>query len=338
MTKENNENNYSVYVHTSPSGKMYVGITKQKPEYRWGRNGIKYKTQVFYRAIEKYGWDNIDHEIIAEHLTKEEAENFEIKLIDKLHTTDPKYGYNITTGGEGGNGLYGEKNGRYGKPVSEETKKKIRETKRLNPRKYTEEEIKRKSEKSKEVWAREGYREKMSGKNSPAYGRTGDKHPLYGKCGKDSATSKKVICLTTGEIYDSAKTASKEKGCNHSKICMCCRNEREFCGKDEQGNELLWMYYEDYLSTPQEEILKKKEKSLMRKIEEQMNRVVCVNTSEIYRGSSEASRNSNATVSGVSSVCNGKQKSAGKDKNGNPLHWMFYKDYINVVYMFYGIK
>ena len=61
MTKEGSENNYSVYVHTAPSGKMYVGITKQKPEYRWGRNGIKYKTQVFYRAIEKYGWDNIDH-------------------------------------------------------------------------------------------------------------------------------------------------------------------------------------------------------------------------------------------------------------------------------------
>ena len=248
MTKEGSENNYSVYVHTTPSGKMYVGITKQKPEYRWGRNGIKYKTQVFYRAIEKYGWDNIDHEIIAEHLTKEEAENFEIKLIDKLHTTDPKYGYNITTGGEGGNGLYGEKNGRYGKPVSEETKEKMREAKRLNPRKYTEEELKKKSEKSKEVWAREGYREKMTGKNAPAYGRTGEKHPMYGLHPDDNPNSKKIVCLTTDKIYDSAKTASKENGCNYSKLCMCCRGERKSCGKDKNGNPLHWMFYKDYIN------------------------------------------------------------------------------------------
>ena len=26
-------NNYCVYKHTSPSGKVYVGITKLKPEY-----------------------------------------------------------------------------------------------------------------------------------------------------------------------------------------------------------------------------------------------------------------------------------------------------------------
>lgn len=28
-------NNYCVYKHTSPSGKVYVGITKLKPKYRW---------------------------------------------------------------------------------------------------------------------------------------------------------------------------------------------------------------------------------------------------------------------------------------------------------------
>lgn len=32
-------NNYCVYKHTSPSGKVYAGITKLKPKYRWN-NGI----------------------------------------------------------------------------------------------------------------------------------------------------------------------------------------------------------------------------------------------------------------------------------------------------------
>ena len=55
---------YCVYRHTSPSGKVYIGQTCLKPEYRW-RNGKGYKTQIlFYRAIKKYGWDNISHQII----------------------------------------------------------------------------------------------------------------------------------------------------------------------------------------------------------------------------------------------------------------------------------
>lgn len=31
---------YVVYKHISPSGRVYIGITKQKPEYRWnhGKN------------------------------------------------------------------------------------------------------------------------------------------------------------------------------------------------------------------------------------------------------------------------------------------------------------
>lgn len=35
-------NSYTVYKHTSPSGKVYIGITKKKPEYRWN-HGRGYK-------------------------------------------------------------------------------------------------------------------------------------------------------------------------------------------------------------------------------------------------------------------------------------------------------
>lgn len=33
---------YTVYKHTTPSGKVYIGITKQKPWQRWN-NGNGYK-------------------------------------------------------------------------------------------------------------------------------------------------------------------------------------------------------------------------------------------------------------------------------------------------------
>ena len=96
---------WTVYIHISPSNKYYVGITSQKPKYRWN-NGEGYKYNVyFYRAVQKYGWNNIQHEIIAEHLTHDEACDMEKTLIKKLQANDRMYGYNLTDGGQGISGM-----------------------------------------------------------------------------------------------------------------------------------------------------------------------------------------------------------------------------------------
>lgn len=69
---------WTVYAHIAPNGKMYVGITSQKPENRW-RNGLSgyNSNDHFCNAIRKYGWENFQHEIIASGLTIEEASNME---------------------------------------------------------------------------------------------------------------------------------------------------------------------------------------------------------------------------------------------------------------------
>ena len=48
---------YYVYLHNNKiNNKKYVGITKQKPENRWGLNGYNYRSSpYFYSAIQKYG-------------------------------------------------------------------------------------------------------------------------------------------------------------------------------------------------------------------------------------------------------------------------------------------
>lgn len=97
---------YCVYKHTSPSGKVYIGITCQKPERRWGKNGERYKSKAksgdtyFWKAIQKYGWENIKHEIIASKLTREAACMLEQELIKKYNSFNSKFGYNLTLGGE----------------------------------------------------------------------------------------------------------------------------------------------------------------------------------------------------------------------------------------------
>lgn len=92
---------FKVYKHTSPNGKVYIGITNQKPSRRWGTNGQGYKeNDYFSKAIKKYGWNNFKHEILADGLTEDEACSMEIRLIEQYHATDRNCGYNKHYGGK----------------------------------------------------------------------------------------------------------------------------------------------------------------------------------------------------------------------------------------------
>ena len=92
------ENTYTVYKHTSPSGKVYIGITSLTVEKRW-KNGNGYRDcTLFNNAIKKYGWDNIKHEIISEGLKKDDACNMERELINKYKSEG--LSYNCSSGGE----------------------------------------------------------------------------------------------------------------------------------------------------------------------------------------------------------------------------------------------
>ena len=101
---ENSPRTFMLYCHTNKiNNKKYFGITSQKDYSRW-RHGEGYKNQpVFYAAIQKYGWENFNHEVICTDLTQAEAKALEKEYINKYHTyiNDPySAGYNTTIGGE----------------------------------------------------------------------------------------------------------------------------------------------------------------------------------------------------------------------------------------------
>lgn len=122
---------YTVYCHTNRiNGKRYVGITSQRPVRRWG-NGCNYSNnEYFYRAIKKYGWEEFDHDILFTGLSKKEAQEKEIYLIDKWQLTNRDKGYNISLGGEGVESVSIEtrqkmSNKRKGIKLSKETRQKM---------------------------------------------------------------------------------------------------------------------------------------------------------------------------------------------------------------------
>ncbi len=281
------QNKYTVYIHISPSTKKYIGITSQKPISRWGKNGQNYKNRYFKNAIQKYGWENFKHEILFEKLNQEEAKAIEIKLIEQYNTTDRLYGYNISKGGDTGNGLsginhplygihkLGKNSPNYGKHHSQISKDKISEAHKL-----------------------------MIGELNPFYGKhhsdeTKEKIRNQNKgrfIGKENPRAKPVICLETGIIYDTVKIAADENNLHSGNIVNSCEMKR-----NKTGN-LHWQYLQDYKNGIKIDILKNVGNS---------KKILCVETGIVYDSIKQASVDIGVDTSGISKVCSGTRKLAG---------------------------
>lgn len=94
---------YIVYCHTLNS-KKYVGYTKKSMIERLEEHieeALEGSDRHFYRAIRKYGVENIVSEQLCETTTKQAAKSKERYYVKKFDTF--KNGYNMTQGGDGGN-------------------------------------------------------------------------------------------------------------------------------------------------------------------------------------------------------------------------------------------
>lgn len=223
---------YCVYRHTSPIGKVYIGVTSITPERRWENgHGYKYNTH-FWNAIVKYGWDNFSHEILYAGLTREQAFSLEKELIYQYESTNPRYGYNVTEGGCGG--LCGVR-------ISEETRIKKSESAKRSWEKperrafvrkgcvsYVPQRRLKASETGKAVWADPIKRQ----------------HIIEGMhSGGQKYRRQRVAQLTLDgdfvKIWPSMCAIEKELGIRTGKISECCR------GKRSSVKGYIWMLAED---------------------------------------------------------------------------------------------
>lgn len=82
MRKYQETSGYWVYAHTAPNGMYYIGISKRHPYQRWDKS--RYKSSALAPYIEQYGWNNIQHKVLIDGLTKEQAEQWEDRIIQAL--------------------------------------------------------------------------------------------------------------------------------------------------------------------------------------------------------------------------------------------------------------
>lgn len=237
---------YTVYKHTFPNGKVYIGITSQNPNNRW-RKGDGYKgNEMLFRAINKYGWENIKHEILNNNLTKEEAEAEEKRLIKQYNSNNRKFGYNICSGG--GVNVPTEETklkiakSHIGKTHSEETKRKMSELKKgvcLSEKTRYNMSLSRKGKKRNPLSeeTKEKIRQKHIGKKANeetkkkmSVSHSGKNNAMYGKKGKNNPNSKPVICVETGTEYASSAEVERLLALHSTSITQVCKGKRETCG------------------------------------------------------------------------------------------------------------
>ena len=244
---------YTVYRHTCPNGKIYVGVTVQDPIRRWA-NGFGYRNnRHFFAAIEKYGWDNIRHEILADGLTKNQAEALEIQLIADHNSTDPRNGYNHSTGGRCNSGVrmteeskkkishakMGHsvstetreklRNAQTGKTLSDETRQKMSDSRKKRMHEHPEllqrllsapREYKPITEETRE---RLSIARKLRG---PVSAETKQKTSASVRAYK----ARQVLCVETQEIFATITDAARAKGIRDSHICEVCTGRRKTAG------------------------------------------------------------------------------------------------------------
>lgn len=102
---------FKIYlIENTINGKVYVGKTKKSLEKRWSEHVRNAKNRVnrrLYDAINKHGLENFTISELDFTDDIEKIDEIESWFIYILHSNDPKYGYNMTLGGDGGNTISG---------------------------------------------------------------------------------------------------------------------------------------------------------------------------------------------------------------------------------------
>jgi len=221
------------------NGKKYIGQSIDIYK-RWKSHKSYLNNNCHYNKHLQNAWNKYEDSsftfYILERCSDYDLNNKEVYWIHYFNSFS--HGYNLTIGGDGTLGAI----------CSEDKKHKISIANK--GKKHTKEQRKRISIAL------------LNSENVPR----GKNHPLYGKKLSQSKIdklrngvinyyisnnytppwSKKVICVTTNEIFDTIKKACiKYDIKSPSNLSQCCEHNREFAGELKDGTRLQWEWYKE---------------------------------------------------------------------------------------------
>lgn len=239
------------------NGKVYIGqaldIRHRWTEHRRLLERGKHHSFHLQRAWDKYGADAFVFEVLEElpgdPVLLNEREEY---WIEQHMALDRRYGFNIAKGQHSYYGLpeerkeairqklrkalSGPNNPNYGKPMSVEQRRRLSEARKGKP-----------SPNKGRIWPEE-FRRKVS------EAVRGERHPFFGKSrpihsikmrGGSNPRAKRVVCVTTGEVFACAKDAAEKYGITNSVILKCCKGIHQYAGRLSDGTKLRWKYADD---------------------------------------------------------------------------------------------
>lgn len=338
------------------NGKVYIGQSSWLRKrigvhIRRLRNGTHDNIHL-QRSWNKYGEESFRFDIVencdADKLNEEEI--YWISFFDSYNS-----GYNQTIGGGGNRGytysdeskqkmrdhhadVSAENNPMYGKNIkdymTEEDYKKWRDT------------IARNRPSMKGIPKKKESVVKQS-QSLKKYYKT-HQHPLLGKkrspeivqqalCTRiengnikyygDSHSSKSVVCLNTGKVYDSLKRAADSVCVSANLISRCvnrCKGHLS-AGVDENGKHLVWMLYTEYIKLTQPEIdqlIDYAQHPTTGFKNGNSKTVRCITTGEIFGSARQVGEKYKVDNSSISKCCKGIIEFAGKNDD-KKLKWEY---------------
>lgn len=258
------------------------GIERVYNFYKYQENNNQFTNIHLLNSIEKYGFDNFEiyHEI-DNASSKKELRRKEMYWIDKFDTTNIDKGYNKTKGGD--SFLSGKEHPRYNSVTFKckmcgelTTRWKSMYTRSQNN--YCSQSCRHKDKsivlrgvdkpnynsktvncnycnnqitKPKSLINDKNYcsmdcknkhqTEILKGENNPNYGNKGK------VAGSKNGRARKVLCITTGEIFDCLKDGADKYNTRNSCISSCCTGRQKTAGKLKDGTKLKWKYLNESL-------------------------------------------------------------------------------------------
>ena len=243
---------YYIYITTNLiNNKKYIGQHKGQINDSYLGSGTN-----ILKAIKKYGKNNFKKEILKLCSTREEADAWEKYYIELYDAVNNDNFYNLQEGGSKGDGWrachnWFEKHPEEAKKIYQQNGQRLQEWRYNHPEEFQKlviaswikgskqwrennpDKVKQIMEKvnlSKEEWQKTHPEEHL--KQIEAWRKAGSE-----------ANSQPVICITTGEVFESQSAAARAYGIPQGNISKCLKGERKSAGKHPITKEkLFWKF------------------------------------------------------------------------------------------------